>query len=67
MALNIRWYKKAESKLDGIVKHVEDEWGDNSAKDLIQKVNRVLTLLKKYPKLGTIEVANRNIRGVLIV
>ncbi len=67
MALKIQWYKKAETKFDKILKRVEDDWGKKSAKDLIQKVNRVFDLLTKYPELGTVEVPDRNIRGILIV
>ncbi len=67
MALKTRWYKRAETKFDRIVKHVGVEWGEKSAKDLINKVNRFISLLQKYPELGSLEVPNRNIRGVLIV
>lgn len=67
MALKIRWYKKAEAKFDKIVEYLEVEWGEKSAEDLVQKVNRVLNLIKVYPELGTMEVPHRNIRGVLIV
>jgi plasmid stabilization system protein ParE len=67
MALKIQWYKRAETKFDNIIDRLEEDWGEKSAKDLVQKVNRVLNLLTKYPELGTIEVPNRNIRGILIV
>ena len=67
MALKIRWYKKAEAKFDKIVEYLEVEWGEKSAEDLVQKVNRVLNLIKVYPELGTMEVPHWNIRGVLIV
>ena len=67
MALKIQWFKRAETKFDNIINRLEEDWGEKSAKDLVQKVNRVLNLLTKYPELGTIEVPNRNIRGILIV
>lgn len=61
MALKIRWYKKTEAKFDKIVEYLEVEWGEKSAEDLVQIVNRVLNLIKVYPELGTMEVPHRNI------
>ncbi|HKL34155.1 MAG TPA: type II toxin-antitoxin system RelE/ParE family toxin [Tangfeifania sp.] len=67
MALEIYWSKRAEKQLDEILLFLQNEWGENVTKNFAKKIYNFLDLLSKYPKLGTIENKEKQIRGFPIV
>lgn len=52
---------KAEKSFDSIVDFTRNKWGENTAKQFIQKTDDMFSLLKKYPFVGQLEKVN--IRG----
>jgi len=66
MALNIRWTKQASNSFDKTAEYVKNEWGENSAKKLIRRLQKFLTLLINYPEIGKIEVEEKQIRGFVL-
>mgnify|MGYP001052706347 CR=1 FL=1 len=52
---------KAEESFDSIVNFIRNKWGENTAKQFIQKTDDIFSLLRKYPFVGQLE--KDNIRG----
>ena len=67
MALTIYWTKQADQKFDQILKYLEEEWGDKVTRAFVRKVYDFLDILSEFPEIGTLENAERNIRGFVIV
>jgi len=67
MAVKIVWSKKASLKFDQIVTYLLDEWGENVAKEFIQKVFDFFDILSDFPEIGSLENKEKNIRGFTIV
>ena len=67
MAVKIVWSKKASLKFDQIVTYLLDEWGENVAKEFIQKVFDFFDILSDFPEIGSLENKEKDIRGFTIV
>ncbi|RPH29901.1 MAG: type II toxin-antitoxin system RelE/ParE family toxin [Bacteroidales bacterium] len=67
MALTIYWSKRADRKFDKIISYLEEEWGDTVTKAFVKKVYDFLDILIEFPEIGSVEHAERNIRGFVIV
>ncbi|PWD97553.1 type II toxin-antitoxin system RelE/ParE family toxin [Marinilabilia rubra] len=67
MALNLYWSKKADRKFDVIINYLLDEWGKQATKTFVQKVYEFLDLVVEFPEIGTMENAEKQIRGFTIV
>jgi len=67
MAVKIVWSKKASLKFDQIVTYLLYEWGENVAKEFIQKVFDFFDILSDFPEIGSLENKEKNIRGFTIV
>lgn len=52
---------RAEKDFDSIIGYIKQKWGEKTAKEFIQKVDKIFKLLKDYPLMGQVE--NSNIRG----
>jgi plasmid stabilization system protein ParE len=52
---------RAEQNFDSIVEYIKNKWGEQTAKQFVQKADRIFTLLKNYPSMGQIEKGD--IRG----
>ena len=63
MALEIVWSKKADRTFDGILEYLSSEWGENSTKVFVKKVYAFFDILVEFPKIGTVENREREIRG----
>lgn len=53
---------KAEKNFDLIVDYLNHKWGEQTAKQFVQKTDDIFTILKNYPLLGSIEKGT--IRGL---
>ncbi len=67
MALKIFWSKRADAKFDTIIEYLSQEWGENATKAFVRRVYDFLDILAEFPEIGSIENAERNIRGFVIV
>ena len=67
MALTIYWSKRADNKFDKIISYIDEEWGEVVARAFVKKVYDFLDILVEFPEIGSIEHAEREIRGFVIV
>jgi plasmid stabilization system protein ParE len=67
MALDIYWSKRADEKFDRILTYLSDEWGENVTSAFVKKVYDFLDILVEFPEIGSLENAEKNIRGFVIV
>ena len=67
MALEIYWTKRADKKFDRILDYLHEEWGENVAKAFTRKVYEFLDILSEFPKMGTLENKENEIRGFTII
>lgn len=58
--------KRANSKLIEIRDRIRNEWGDNVAQAFEDRVNGFFEVLKYFPEIGSIELAEKSIRGFQI-
>jgi len=66
MALNIVWTKRADNKFNNIILYLEKEWGIRVTSAFVKKVYDFFDILIEFPKIGTIEHKEKNIRGYTI-
>ena len=52
---------RAEKNFDSIMEYIKKNWGDNSAKEFIQKADEFFKILKVQPLIGQVEIDD--IRG----
>ena len=67
MALTIYWSKRADNKFDKIISYIDEEWGEVVARAFVKKVYDFLDILVEFPEIGSVEHAEREIRGFVIV
>jgi plasmid stabilization system protein ParE len=67
MALKVVWSKRASTRFDQIIDYLQEEWGNQSVKIFVRKVFELADTLAEYPELGSVENAEKGIRGFTIV
>jgi plasmid stabilization system protein ParE len=67
MALRILWSKRADKKFDNILDYLSTEWGEKVTGSFVKKVYDFLDILVEFPEIGSLENAEREIRGFVIV
>lgn len=66
MARKIVWTKRANQKLTLIVSYLSREWGNTVAKQFLSRTFDLVDLLADYPSIGSVEVREKGIRGLLV-
>ena len=64
--MRIFWSKRSQSRFQEINTYISIEFGELPSKKFRNKVFDFLELLERFPELGTLEVAEKNIRGFQI-
>ena len=64
--MRILWTKKSQSRFQEIKTYILTEYGELPSAKFRNKVFDFLELLERFPELGTLEVAEKNIRGFQI-
>ena len=67
MARLIKWSRHADIKFDKILEYLESEWGEKTTKAFVKRTHEFLDLLIDFPEIGSIENADRQIRGFVLV
>jgi len=67
MALEIFWSKRADKCFDSIIDQLDENWGEHTVSLFVKKVYEFLEILSEFPEVGSIENADLNIRGFVIV
>jgi plasmid stabilization system protein ParE len=63
MVVNIKWTKRAKRNFDDTVQYIENEWVSKSAQKFVRKLDYLLQTLRKYSKIGKIEIKEKGIRS----
>lgn len=66
MAKRIVWTKRANSRFNRIIEHLNKEWGPSTTKVFVRNPYQIIDLISKNSELGTLEIPERNIRGLLL-
>jgi plasmid stabilization system protein ParE len=66
MALKTKWTKKAKSNFDNIVNYLDLEFGEKTASVFVKKSYAIIEHLQEFPKMGSVAIDSKNIRGFLI-
>ncbi len=66
MVREIVWTKRANHRFNAILSYLEDEWGERVTKNFVKKTYGILIILTKFPEIGTLELKDKKIRGILI-
>lgn len=66
MAYKIVWTKRAFLRLNDLIEHLEREWGKDVTGRFVSHVFRTIDLISEFPQIGSVEIAEENIRGFLI-
>ena len=66
MAFNIKWTKRAKINFGKIVKHLESSFGEKTAKAFVQKSFVITEILSEYPQIGSVEINEKKVRGIII-
>ena len=66
MAKKIVWTKRANSKFNRIIDHLEGEWGLSVTQNFVTRTYDIIDLISDQSDLGTIEDSEKNIRGFLL-
>lgn len=64
--MKVLFTKRAERNYLALKKYLTLEWGENVARAFEQKTIDFLELIEKYPEMGIVEVAEKQIRSFLI-
>ena len=67
MAREIKWSKHADRKFDKILEYLENEWGKKVTNAFIKRTHEFLDLLTDFPEIGSLENADRQIRGFVLI
>jgi plasmid stabilization system protein ParE len=63
VAKEVIWTKRASAKFDAIIEYLELDWNKKVVRAFVQKTDTILRLLAQTPELGTLEHAEKGIRG----
>ena len=61
--MNLYWMKKSKSRFLEIDKYITSEFGKTSSIRFKNRIFKFLELLSKFPKMGSLEVPEKNIYG----
>jgi len=62
----IIWNKRASRQLEELQRYLWAEFGEQTAEAFTARIFKFLELLLKYPKIGSMENAEKDIRGFLL-
>jgi plasmid stabilization system protein ParE len=66
MARQVIWTKRANEKFNQIIYYLENKWGQNVTRNFVKKTYDIIDLIADQPDLGTLENAEKNIKGFLL-
>jgi len=66
MALRIKWTKRAENNFGRIVNYLEQNFGESTKRNFVQRTFSIIESLSEFPEMGTIELVEKGVRGFVI-
>jgi plasmid stabilization system protein ParE len=61
--MKVVWTKTAKRRLEEILFYIQNEFGDNARMHFRAKAIDFTTLLPEFPEIGTLELADKNLRA----
>jgi plasmid stabilization system protein ParE len=62
----IIWTKRANKNFNTIIDYLEITFGENVTKAVVQRTYKNIEIIAKFPNMGTVEDADKGIRGFVI-
>lgn len=62
----IIWNKRAGRQLKELQEYLQEEFGEKTAQAFTAKTFKILELLFRYPRIGTLEDKHKSIRGFVL-
>ena len=66
MAQKVVWTKRANNKFNKIIDYLDQKWGSTTTENFVKKTYDIIELIADHPELGTLEIQDKNIRGILL-
>ena len=66
MDYEIEWSDTAKRQYQQVIEHLKTEWSVKDAENFIEKVNKKLTLLSKFPGIGRRSNKRKRVRKHLL-
>lgn len=66
MAEKVIWNKRALHDLRNIIEYLNSEWPEQVTQNFVTRLDDLIEVIIQYPEIGKIEIAERQIRGLVI-
>jgi len=66
MVKTIVWNRRASDNFNSVIKYLQKEWGDKVTRNFVIRTYEIIELLAANPEMGSIEHAEKQIRGIVI-
>jgi plasmid stabilization system protein ParE len=66
MAKKITWTSRAIDRYNQVIEYLNKEWGEKVTRNFVQRTYTIIDLISEYPQIGSIEHAEKLIRGFVI-
>ena len=66
MAQKVIWTKRANIRFNKIIDYLDQKWGSATTKNFVKKTYDIIEIISDHPELGTLEIPDKNIRGILL-
>ena len=66
MELKVVWTKRAKNNYIKILEYIEKEFGGGPSEKYHIRVEELLQLLREFPELGTPQLGQDNLRGIIL-
>ncbi len=66
MKFKVSFTPKAEADFEAIIDYIESEFGFNASSNFKKLVLDFATLMETFPEIGSIEVKEKNIKGLVL-
>lgn len=65
--MKIVWSKNAKQDFDNIIDYLENHWNEKAAMKFVIKTFDFIGILKSFPRIGSLQIKNKEIRGFVLV
>ncbi len=66
MVKTIIWNRRASDNFNSIIAYLQKNWGDKVTRNFVTHTYQIIELLALNPEMGSIEYAEKQIRGIVI-
>ncbi|MBW8050687.1 MAG: type II toxin-antitoxin system RelE/ParE family toxin [Cytophagales bacterium] len=66
MACRIEWSDTAKQQYQQVIEYLKTEWSVKDAENFIERVNKIITLISRFPGIGRKSVKRKRVRKYLL-